>query len=246
MARPPLPAPSPNGVDAAHDGQIVNLEVEHYLRALQPTNDPVLLEMEGRAERERFPIIGSQVGRLCSLLARSIGARTVFEMGSGFGYSTWWFAHAVGPEGCVVHTDARHTRSDEARAYMRRAGLLDRVRFEVGDALVSIERERSLFDVIFIDVDKHDYLRALDLARPRVRPGGLILVDNALWYGKVARPHDAADQETATIDAFNRALCDAPDFEAVIVPTRDGLAVARRRLPGELLEELVTPIDPSV
>ncbi len=227
----------------SHAGQIVDGDVERYLLALQPTTDPVLLEMEARGEREHFPIIGSQVGRLCSLLARAIGARTVFEMGSGFGYSTWWFAQAVGPEGCVVHTDGRHTRSDEARAYLRRAALLDRVRFEVGDALAILERERTLFDIIFIDVDKADYARALELARPRVRPGGLILVDNALWYGKVARPHDGTDQETAAIDAFNRALCDAPDLEAVIVPSRDGLAVARRRLPGELLGELVTPLE---
>src|SRR3954469_15808146 len=115
--------------------RIVDEDVESYLSHLQRTKDPVPAEMEARAAASRFPIIGPLVGRLCQQVAQSISARDIFEMGSGFGYSTWWFAQAVGPAGRVVHTDGDARRSAEARQYLERAGLGPRVHYEVGDAI---------------------------------------------------------------------------------------------------------------
>src|SRR3954469_7344328 len=130
--------------------RIVDEDVESYLSHLQRTKDPVLAEMEARAGASKFPIIGPLVGRLCQQVAQSIGARDVFEMGSGFGYSTWWFAQAVGPGGRVVHTEGSAQRSAEGRKYLERSLLASRVTFEVGDALESIKKYPGPFDVVFI------------------------------------------------------------------------------------------------
>jgi predicted O-methyltransferase YrrM len=205
---------------------IVDERIERYLGELNRSRDPILLEMEARAEKERFPIIGPQVGRLCLQLALAVGARDVFEMGSGFGYSTWFFARAVGAEGRVVHTDGSAARSDEARGYLGRAGLDRQVRFEVGDALEILKDYPGPFDVIFIDVDKEGYPEALELARSRVRPGGLILTDNVLWSGRPLAPVAEQDESTRGVSRYNEVAFSSDDLLTTIVPIRDGLAVS--------------------
>jgi caffeoyl-CoA O-methyltransferase len=205
---------------------IVAPAVEAFLHQLQQSTEPVLLEMEARAAKEQFPIIGPLVGRLCQLLAHSIQARDIFEAGSGFGYSTFWFAQVVGEGGRVVHTDTDPQKSKDAKAYLHKAGLAARVQFEVGDALCLLQSYPGPFDVIFIDVDKHDYPRALELARSRVREGGYIITDNSLWSGKVVAPPAARDRETQAVLTYDEEAFSAPDLYTVIVPLRDGVAVS--------------------
>jgi predicted O-methyltransferase YrrM len=204
---------------------IVDEAVERYLSELQPSRDPVLAQMEARAAEERFPIIGPLVGNFCRQLAISIGARDVFEMGSGFGYSTWWFAQAVGPRGRVVHTDGSAQRSAEAKVYLKQSDLSPRVTFEVGDAIATLQKYPGPFDLVFIDIDKQGYPDAFELARSRVRVGGYILVDNTLWSGKVARPPEEHDADTKAIVRFTQAAFAAPELATSIVPLRDGVAV---------------------
>lgn len=204
---------------------ITDERVEAYLRALAPTTDAVQAEMEGLAAEQDFPIVGPLVGRLLKQLALSIGARDIFEMGSGFGYSTFFFAQAVGDGGRVVHTDTNPDLTAAAQAHLRRAGLASRVTFEVGDALNVIKNYPGPFDVIFIDVDKTDYPAAFDLARVRVRPGGYIITDNVLWKGEVAGDPAAFDDDTRAVDQYNRAAAAAPDFLTTILPLRDGVAL---------------------
>lgn len=206
---------------------IVNEAVEAHLHALQPSDDPVLQEMEAKAEAEQFPIIGPLVGRLCAQLARMIQARRVFELGSGFGYSTLWFARVVGPDGLVVHTDASAERTREARDALRRAGVAERVRFETGDAMELLAEEDGEFDIVFIDVDKPGYPQAWELARSKVRVGGLILCDNVLWQGKVADP-DEDDEWTEAVREYDRKALHDPAFETTLLPLRDGVAVSLR------------------
>ncbi|MEK6985883.1 MAG: O-methyltransferase [Candidatus Thermoplasmatota archaeon] len=198
-----------------------------YLHEQQPSNHPILLEMEERTARDGFPIIGPLVGRTCALLARSVGARTVYEMGSGFGYSTFWFARAVGAEGRVLHTEGSRERSVEARAYLERAGLADRVAFKVGDGLDLAAAEPGLADVVFIDVDKHQYPAAWRIACEKVRVGGLILTDNTLWSGKVADVK-VNDRDTVGARTYNELALADPRFLTTILPLRDGLSVSLR------------------
>lgn len=205
---------------------IVDEEIEGYLAQLQRTRDAVLADMEARAAAAKFPIIGPLVGRLCQQVALSVGARDIFEMGSGFGYSTWWFANAVGDKGRVVHTDSDEKNSAEARQWLDRAGLGGRVHFEVGEACELIKSYPGPFDVVFIDVDKHAYPEALELARSRVRIGGYIICDNALWSGKVTLPPSKQDADTRGVVRYNKDAFGAADLLTTIVPIRDGVALS--------------------
>jgi predicted O-methyltransferase YrrM len=158
-------------------------------------------------------------------MALIIGARDIFEMGSGFGYSTWWFAQAVGPSGRVVHTDGSAQRSAEAKKYLERSHLASRVTFEVGDALECIKKYPGPFDIVFIDVDKHGYPQALELARSRVRAGGLILTDNVLWSGRVLDAN-SSDASTRGVQKYDADVFSAPDLYTTIVPLRDGVSMS--------------------
>ena len=212
---------------------LVDSSLESYLLHLQRTRDPVLADMEDRGEAAKFPIIGPLVGRLCQQVAQSVGARDVFEMGSGFGYSTWWFAQAVGDGGRVVHTDGDAQLSAEARAWMDKAGLATRVHYEVGDACEIIQKYPGPFDVVFIDIDKHAYPQALELARSRVRIGGYIICDNALWSGKVLAPASKQDADTRGVVRYNKDACGAADLLTTIVPLRDGVALSLKVAPDK-------------
>ena len=206
--------------------QILDPDLEHYLAQLQRTRDGVLADMEARGTASKFPIIGPLVGRLCMQVAQSVGARDIFEMGSGFGYSTWWFAHAVGEGGRVVHTDGDNKLSAEAKAWMDKAGLAPRVHYEVGDACEIIKKYPGPFDVVFIDIDKHAYPQALELARSRVRIGGYIICDNALWSGNVLQPASKQDADTRGVVRYNKDAFGAADLLITIVPLRDGVALS--------------------
>lgn len=206
---------------------LVAPELDRYIKDLLPPRDPVIAEMEKQAGERNVPIVGPAVATLLATLARSIGARRVFELGSAIGYSTAFFAQAVGPEGKVFYTDGSAKNASEAKGYLARLGLLDRVEVLTGDAVTHLAATPGLFDVIFIDIDKDGYPQALEAAAPRVRPGGFLLADNVLWSGKVVDP-GVADAATEGIRAFNRALFARSDFVSVIVPLRDGVAIARK------------------
>jgi caffeoyl-CoA O-methyltransferase len=210
-------------------------DVGRYLETLaatgvgDPREEEVRAAMERAAAERDFPIVGPQVGRLLEVLTRGIGARRVLEMGSGFGYSAWWFARAVGPGGEVVLTEGSEAKAAEARDHLDRAGLAGRVRIVVGDAIEAASQEREPFDVVFNDVDKHAYPAAFAAARPLVRPGGLFVSDNMLWSGRVLGA-EAPDRATAGILELTRRLYGDPDFLTVLVPLRDGVTVSLRRL----------------
>jgi len=205
---------------------IVEPTVERYLLRMQVAEDPVLAEMERIGEDRGFPIVGPMVGRLLEQYARGIGAASVFEMGSGFGYSTIWFARALGAKGKVVHTETDPGLSQEAREWLGKADLAKRVEFRLGDAVDLLKRDKGPFDIVFIDIDKEQYPQAWALARDRVRVGGLVLTDNALWHGKVAGK--AKDAATEGVREYNRLAQADEDYLTTILPVRDGLSVSLR------------------
>lgn len=206
---------------------IVEPTIEAHLQQLQGEEDPILRQMQESGEERGFPIIGPLVGRLCEVLARAIGAKRVMELGSGFGYSTYHFARAVGEGGEVVHTDGDPGLSAEAKDWLQKGGLRDRVRFEVGDALQIAAREEGPFDIVFCDIDKGDYPRAWKWARDHVRIGGLVITDNTLWQGKVADPDDH-EEWTQAVREYDRLAMQDDGFLTTIMPVRDGVAVSVR------------------
>ena len=217
---------------------IVDQTVSTYMRGLCGRwDEPVLLEMEALAQERAFPIVGRVVGSTLELLARSIGAGRVFELGSGFGFSGYWFSRAVGarPDGAggprvpgaeVILTDTDPANARQAEDFLARAGLWGPCRFLVGDAVAALADSRGEFDVIYNDIDKEGYPQAWAAARTRVRVGGLYLCDNVLWSGRVAGDDDAP--ATRAIRAHNEAVFADPDYTASIIPTRDGVMAALR------------------
>jgi len=202
--------------------------VEDYLYSLLPPRDEVLTEMETEAARREVPIVGPAVARVLYQLALMIGAKSVFEMGSAIGYSTIWWARAVGDKGRVIYTDGDSKNAEQARQYFERARVSNRIIVHVGDALELLSEQKQEFDIIFNDVDKEDYPRVFRIAIPKLRKGGLFVTDNVLWSGKVAQknPPDAA---TKAILEFNRLLYGSPDLFTTILPIRDGVAVALKK-----------------
>lgn len=206
---------------------IVAEPVDEYLYSVLPPRDEVLAEMEAEAAKRKIPIVGPAVGRILHQLALMTGAKTVFEMGSAIGYSTIWWARAVGQGGLVFYTDGDRKNADQARGYFERAGVASRVNIATGDALELLSEHKQEFDIIFNDVDKEDYPRVFRLAVPRLRKGGLFVTDNVLWSGKVAQKNP--DHTTKAIIEFNRLLYNSPDLFTTILPIRDGVAVAVKK-----------------
>jgi len=202
--------------------------VEDYLYSLLPARDEVLAEMEAAAAQRDIPIVGPAVARVLHQLALIVGAKNIFEMGSAIGYSTIWWARAVGESGRVIYTDGDRKNADEARGYFERAGVSGRITVKVGDALEVLSEQKQEFDIIFCDVDKEDYPRAFRVAAPRVRKGGLFIADNALWSGKVTQKNPS-EASTRGIVEFNLLIYSSPEFFTTILPIRDGLAVAVKR-----------------
>jgi predicted O-methyltransferase YrrM len=204
---------------------IITPTVDRYMDSLLPARDAVLAEMERQAVQRDIPIVGPAVARVLYQYARLIGAKRVFEMGSAIGYSTIWWARAVGQGGQVFYTDGDPKNAAEARGYFQQAGVESRIHIAVGDALELLSEEKQEFDIIFNDVDKEDYPRVLHLVSNRLRTGGLFITDNVLWSARVTNP-DAKEESTRAIQEFNRRLYSMQEFFTTIVPIRDGLAIA--------------------
>ena len=189
-----------------------------------------LRQMEAEANENGFPIVGRAVGRLLELAARTIGAHRVMELGSGYGYSAYWFGRAVGTEGEVVCTDGNPDNAEKAERYLTSAGLWNRVRFHVGDALETFAAQDGDFDIVYCDVDKDGYPDCWRAARDRIRVGGLYICDNTLWRGYVVTGRDEEGLEgwTAAIQEHNRLVTADERYVSSIVPIRDGVTVALR------------------
>jgi caffeoyl-CoA O-methyltransferase len=204
-------------------------EVGAYLDGLVPPRPPEMLAMEAYAERTRFPIIGPATGALCRQLSRMIGARKVFELGSGFGYSTAWFCQAVREAGGgeVHHTVWDEDLSADAREHLEALGYEDLVQYHVGEAVGTLADIDDTFDLVFLDIDKEGYPGALPVITDRLRSGGLLLVDNALWSGRVL---DADDDSPATegVRKMTRMLTTDERWLVSVAPIRDGLLIALR------------------
>ena len=185
--------------------------------------------MEAEAARTSFPIIGPAAGHFCYLMTRVLGARSVFELGSGFGYSTAWFARGVQENGGgVVHHAVKDADlSARARKHLARLGLSDLVEFHIGEAVAALRDAAGPFDLIFNDIDKADYPAALPVITPQLRRGGLLLVDNLLWHGRVLDFTDRS-ADTQGVRELTRLITTDAGWIASVAPIRDGILVAQR------------------
>ncbi len=213
---------------------ILRPEQAWYLDRILPPRDAVLAEMESRAGAGEVAISDPEVGRLLSILARATKARRILEVGTAIGYGTLCLARGA-PEAEVITIDRDPERLAEARDYLAKAGLGERVKFLEGEALEILPELSGPFDLIYLDGDKSTYRRCLDLGLQLLPVGGVVAIDNLLWKGHVADPPedvDADDDETTeTIAAFNGYLMIHPQLESLILPLGDGLGVATKTRP---------------
>jgi predicted O-methyltransferase YrrM len=210
---------------------IVHPDVEAYMTALASVDDdPVLLEMEGLAKERGFPIIGRLCGRMLEVFARGSGAKRIFEMGSGFGYSAYWFSRATGPDGEIHLTDTDEDNGKQAMDFLRRADLDAPIEFHVSDAFEAFEGTSGDYDIVYCDIDKHAYPQAWELAKQRIRVGGLFMCDNVLWSGRVTGnvSGDVREGYTEAIMNMNQAIATDRNWRSTIVPLRDGVVAAVR------------------
>ena len=206
---------------------IVNPRIEAYLRGLYDSEtDVVRHEMETLAAERHFPIVGPLVGRHLEQLTLSIGAKRVFELGSGYGYSAFFFARAVGATGAVHCTELSQENVSLAEGFLVRAGLWDRVTYHREEATAALGRVGGTWDIVYNDIDKAGYPETVDLAYQHLRPGGLFVTDNTLWFGRVLDGEDDGSEDTRGVREFTRRLFAHEGFLTRIDPTRDGVAVA--------------------
>ena len=209
---------------------LVDERVGAHLDSLVPPRSRRMRAMEEHAASTGFPIIGPAAGHFCYLVARMIGARSVFELGSGFGYSTAWFAKAVQENGggSVHHAVWDAELSRQAREHLDDLGFRDIVHYHTGEAVAALSGVRGMVDLVFHDIDKEGYPAALDVIERKLRPGGVLITDNLLWHGRI---FDEQDDSPATrgVRELTRRITTSDRWDASIVPIRDGLLVARRR-----------------
>ncbi|HEV8203693.1 MAG TPA: O-methyltransferase [Pyrinomonadaceae bacterium] len=195
-----------------------------YLDGLLTQKDPLLAEMEAYAAEHRVPIADREVSRFIEITARITGARKALEIGMAIGYSVVHLARGMGEQGRVVTIDPSDEMINAATGYLKRAGLLDRVEIKRGKALEVMPHLDETFDLLFIDAVKEEYSRYLDLGLPRLRTGGVVIVDNLLWGGLVA----SGDTESSTVALreFNPYFMNHPQLLAEVLPVGDGLGYA--------------------
>lgn len=202
----------------------------NYIDGLVPLRPPEMQAMEAYAEQINFPIVGPASGYLCYQVARMIGAKRVFELGSGFGYSTAWFAKAVAENGGgeVYHVVWDEGLSQQARKHLAMLGYDSIVRFHVGEAVQTLRQTPGLFDLIFNDINKEGYAPSLQAITEKLRPGGVLIVDNMFWHGNIFNAKDKTPA-TESVRKLTDLLTRSPEWISTMVPVRDGVMVAFRK-----------------
>ena len=209
------------------DKPLIPQNLMDYIDSLVPSRLPEMQAMETEAEWTDFPIIGPASGFLCYQVARMVSARKVFELGSGFGYSTAWFARAVSENGGgeVHHVVWDENLSRQARTHLSTLGYDEIVHYHVGEAVQTLRETPGPFDLIFDDIEKEDYPNSLPVITEKLRPGGVLIVDNMLWHGRI---FDAKDHTPATngIRTMTGLLTQSPGWVTSLIPVRDGVMLA--------------------
>ncbi len=201
-----------------------------YLDGLVPPRDPVMAEMEAYAREVNFPIIGAAAGYFNYVLARIMNVHQVFELGSGYGYSTAWFAKAVQENGggTVHHVVWHEDLSLKAKEYLGRMGLNDIVQYHLGEAVGILKETPGEFDMMFNDIDKAGYPASIPVIKEKLRKGGALLIDNMLWHSAIFDPTNTTD-DTKGVHEVTRMLTSDPEFLTTLLPIRDGVILAYRK-----------------
>jgi caffeoyl-CoA O-methyltransferase len=210
---------------------IVEPKVEEYAEA-HSTPDGELFERLAAETREKTTapqmMVGRLEGRFLGLLVRTLRARHVLELGTFTGYSSISMALALPSDGRVITCDVNEETTAIARRYAEEAGVVDRIDYRLGPALETIDELDGPFELVFIDADKPNYLNYYEATLPLLAAGGLMVVDNTLWSGRIVDPEDN-DDTTCAIRELNDRVRDDPRVENVLLSVRDGMNLVWRK-----------------
>jgi predicted O-methyltransferase YrrM len=192
--------------------------------------DPLLARMEARALERHYPISDPEVASLLAIIARVARPKLIVELGTNIGYGAIVLARGAGEEGRVVTIEYRSDLVEEARGFIAEAKLSGRIEVRHGMALPELQAIDGPIDLLYIDCVKEEYPRYLEVAVPKLSPRGVVVADNVLWGGQVAResPPDSEKERVAALRAFNLALASRPDLCGVLLPLGDGVGLAVR------------------
>ena len=218
--------------------ELVSEDVTRFAHAIGPQPDEILKQMDEYGAEIGFPTVGPAVGGWLATLCRLVDAERVFEFGSGFGYSAYWFARALPPAGEVVLTEIDEDELDRAREYFDRGDLAEHATFEHGDAIDYAREYEGPFDVVLIDNEKHRYEEAFDAIREKVARGGVVVADNAMTSTSVdfetvlelveGGTVSKSTKSTRGVAAYLERVRADPEFETAAIPLGEGIAVSHR------------------
>jgi len=210
---------------------IVDPKVEEYAEA-HSTHDGELFERLAAETREKTTapqmMVGRLEGRFLGLLVSTLRAKRVLELGTFTGYSSISMALALPSGGRVITCDVDEETTAIARRYAEEAGVADRIDYRLGPALETIDELDGPFDLVFIDADKPNYVNYYEATLPLLAAGGLMVVDNTLWSGRIVDPEDN-DDTTRAIRELNDRVFDDPRVENVLLSVRDGMNLVWRK-----------------
>ena len=193
---------------------------------------PVLAKLSRATHlRTHMPqmLSGHLQGTFLQMISRMIQPETILEIGTFTGYSAICLAQGLQPGGKLYTIDINPEMEDFAAPFFKEAGLEEKIVMLTGNATEIIENLQGPFDLVFIDADKESYITYFDLVLSKVKPGGYILADNTLWYGRVIEPGAETDRETAGIVKFNTYIQQHAGVENILLPLRDGITIARKK-----------------
>jgi len=214
------------------DEGIMKPGIEKYASDHTSTELPVLAKLSRATHlRTHQPqmLSGHLQGTFLQMISHMIKPSSILEIGTFTGYSAICLAQGMQTGSILTTIDCNPEMEDFAKPYFEEAGLSDKVNMVVGDASKIIAKLQGPFDLVFIDADKENYVNYFKLVLPKVAPGGYIMADNTLWYGRVVAPDAESDRETAGIIRFNKYIQQHVGIEHVLLPIRDGIMLVRKK-----------------
>lgn len=214
-----------------YDQGIMKPGIEKYATDHTSEELPVLAKLSRATHlRTHQPqmLSGHLQGAFLQMISRMVKPVTILEIGTFTGYSALCLAQGLPEEGKLITIDCNPEMEDFTRPYFEESGLSKKIELITGDATEIIENLEGPFDMVFIDADKENYLNYFKQIYPKVSPGGYILADNTLWYGRVIEPNAGSDRETAGIVNFNTYVQHHEGVDNVLLPLRDGIMIVRK------------------
>jgi caffeoyl-CoA O-methyltransferase len=210
--------------------QLIPEELNQYLIATCEPEPELLKKIDRETQLEVLMprmLSGHLQGRVLSMLSKLTQPQRILEIGTFTGYATLCFAEGLSSDGKIITLDINEELEDRVRGYFAESEYNHQIEYKIGNALEIIPTIKEVFDIIFIDADKKNNGTYYNLVFDKVRKGGLIIVDNVLWSGKVLTKIN--DTDTSNIDTFNQLIAADNRIEKLILPVRDGLFLMRKK-----------------